>query len=807
VTCSAGALDALLEDKLDPNPTALFLLAHEFAHVARGETGADDEHTEVVSAAATQRAKIAQLQDACRRDSTMLKQEQAADDVAFKAAVAAFGRDPFKASRSLRAAVAGNFEAIYQGTSRLQRWLAITPGQGLGHSGTNQYVCEVLGNSAEGEIPFYGGGHPRRWTRMAEMMQAASSAVGFDKSGKESDDNDLGGLRGNNFTDSFLASAQEDMVQRFCRDVNAFEAGQLDCKNFQRPAFYDATAATQRSHRADAGPAIAVSLATPALSAGARAALEKRSHVNFLHATLSETYRGKQSALAGQKRAVAATSELLRTLERWVSASPGVWLFENHSDVAATGGFGADEYTVTFELMGVIRSDRPLRKADLGAAFQGRVALASGEWDKTKLRVLLFLPERSRAPSDGVVPPKDELQVDLRPDSLDAILDFDAAAAGKPGQPTRDLFAVAGFAYRKMVEGGRSEDAKETVPGRVVLLAEVGEFSEHIHIASDLPKSVLAAASTGAPAHPDDRIEEAFDYADHSRQLTSGELAALFGAGAGAGSKEERLVQQGLAFKKGDGVPKDEGHAAACFKTACDAGNQVGCGYFAGMLLMGRGVPAQPEKAVNLLRTACKGGAENACMRLGVVYLKGQGGVGRDTTKAVSLLETSCKAKDSSACAELGAAYSGAPGVEADGWLSAMYFQRGCEGGLQASCVGLGILLSIGHSDVNEGPRSDRDRAQALLEKACDQQLAEGCNQLGQGYLGGLFEPRDAFGEPNVAKAEPVLAHACELGSAEACFYDASAMVHMGLLDDDPRVRARRKAACDGGFQQACQSN
>jgi TPR repeat protein len=806
VSCSAGALDALLEDERDPNPTALFLLAHEFAHVAQGETGADDEHTEVVAAAASQAQKIAQLQEACRRDDTMLKQEQAADEVALKAAVAAFGRDPFKASRSRRAAVADNFEAVYQGTSRLQRWLAITPGQGLGHSG-GRYFCEVLGDSTEGEIPFYGGGHPRRWTRMAELMQSASKAVGFDDSGKESHDNDLGSLPGNSLTDGFLATAQEDMVRSFCRDVNAFEAGRLDCKNFQRPAFYDATAATQRTHNADAGPAIAVSLATPALSAGARAALEQRSHVDVLHATLYETYRGKQNALAAQNRAAAATSEFLRTLERWAVASQGVWLFEKHSDVAAAGGLEADEFTVTFEMMGVLRSARPLHQSDLGSAFPGRLSLASAEWEKTKFGVAFYLPERSRGPSDGVLPPKDELQVDLRPASLDAVFDFDAAAAGKPGQATRELFAVAGYAYRKMVASGRSDDAKESVPARVVTFPRIGDFSENIEIATELPKSVVQTASANAPAHPDERIEAAFDYADHSRQLGAGELAALFGNGAGEGSKEDRLVQQGLAFKRGEGVPKDDGRAVACFKAACDGGSQVGCGYFAGMLLMGRGVPAQPEHAVELLRSACKAGAQNACTRLGSVYLQGLGGVARDTAKALSLLEKSCKAKDSFGCAELGAAYAGAPGIDADGWLAAMYLQRACEGGLQESCVGLGVLLLIGSVDVNEGPRSDRDRSQALFAKACDERVAEGCNQLGQGYLAGLFESLDGLGEPNVAKAEPVLATACELGAAEGCYYDASAMVHMGLLEDDPRVRARRKAACDGGFKKACQKN
>jgi TPR repeat protein len=803
VRCSSGALTALLEDGGEPNPTIFFLLAHEFAHVALGQTGADDEHVEAVPAGASEGERVAQLQQACRRDDTTLKQEQEADDIALRAASAAFQREPWRRDLAAPAAAAANFEAVYQGSIRLQKWLAITPGQGLGHSGAGRYFCEVLKDRSDDEVPFYGGGHPRRWTRLAELMQAAGNAA-FGPNGRE--DRESAGLLGvNRLTDSLLAAAQEDMVLNFCKDVNAYEAKQLDCTHFARPVQYDATALAEKSRARDAAAPLPVTLATPAVSDAARAALENHSFLNLIQVKLFEDYKGKQHALDAQQAAARAVSALLRRLESWAAGEHAVWVYEQHSGVEARGGFGADEYSLNFELFAVLRSPRALKSSDVQTpGFSGRVEIESADWAKSPLSVILYLPERGKGQKEGPIAARDQLAVFRKPQPLDTALDFAAAAGGHPNQLAPALRELTGYAMERMVKSGRSLASPAPEPFNITLLAKLGNIFEHIEIAKSWSELRPGPTRPGGPGALAAQIERAFDYGDGSRELTAGELATLFGDDAGEGSAADKWIKLGLSYKTGDGVAKSDQRAVQFFKQACDAHSSDGCGYYAGMLILGRGTRAEPPRALALLRDACGKGSQVACARLGAVYRQGLAGEAVDGAKAETLLKKACGAKELFGCVELATLYGeGATGVEADGWLAAIYLQRACEGGMQEACTALGVLLTIGSPD-DQGPHADRERARALLAKACEGRVAEACNQLGQCYMGGLFEPLDAWGEPNIPKAEPVLSRGCELGSAEACYWDAKVMVRMGLLQTDPRVQSKLKPACKGGYKRAC---
>ena len=69
----------------------------------------------------------------------------------------------------------------------------------------------------------------------------------------------------------------------------------------------------------------------------------------------------------------------------------------------------------------------------------------------------------------------------------------------------------------------------------------------------------------------------------------------------------------GIHYQTGDHVPRDPAQGATLFRTACDAGNTVGCTNLAQCYERGLSVPRDRRKAATLYRTACTAGDKPAC--------------------------------------------------------------------------------------------------------------------------------------------------------------------------------------------------
>lgn len=126
------------------------------------------------------------------------------------------------------------------------------------------------------------------------------------------------------------------------------------------------------------------------------------------------------------------------------------------------------------------------------------------------------------------------------------------------------------------------------------------------------------------------------------------------------------------------------------------------------------------QKASELYRTSCDGGHANACFSLGLLYLKGLGGLERSREKALALWDKAC-------------------GFRHD---------RACHMASEMLHYGLGV-------EKNE------DRAREMRRKACDRNHAPSCHALGVYYL-------TSDSEENSKAVEP-LERACQMGHGPSC--------------------------------------
>jgi TPR repeat protein len=116
----------------------------------------------------------------------------------------------------------------------------------------------------------------------------------------------------------------------------------------------------------------------------------------------------------------------------------------------------------------------------------------------------------------------------------------------------------------------------------------------------------------------------------------AGEALAAFRKAADKGSTSA-MVELGVAYASGTGVPKDEAQARALFEKAAAAGNARGVTNLAA-LGGGAGLPADPVKARTLLAKGAEGNSAEAQYQLGLMLAEGSGGP-KDEAGARALFE------------------------------------------------------------------------------------------------------------------------------------------------------------------------
>ncbi len=138
--------------------------------------------------------------------------------------------------------------------------------------------------------------------------------------------------------------------------------------------------------------------------------------------------------------------------------------------------------------------------------------------------------------------------------------------------------------------------------------------------------------------------------------------------------------------------------AQAAYKRGCDAGDQLGCAYLAGLFETGAdGSTPDLGKAARLYGAACRAGEPTSCASLGRMTELGRG-TKRDPKAAAKLFDQACKGGEPSGCERLArlhrrsvAGFSSDPkranALEARGRALRT---RGCAEGVSIDCIALG---------------------------------------------------------------------------------------------------------------------
>jgi hypothetical protein len=160
---------------------------------------------------------------------------------------------------------------------------------------------------------------------------------------------------------------------------------------------------------------------------------------------------------------------------------------------------------------------------------------------------------------------------------------------------------------------------------------------------------IVAFAVKRSPTQtPDSLYKEAND------ALSRGDYAKavdLFNKACHAGSAAS-CVNLGYMYENGQGVTKDDSHAAALYSEGCDAGNALGCVNLGTLIESGQGVARDDSHAAALFSKGCDAGIADGCSSLGNLYRLGLG-VEEDTDKARQLLAKGCNGGSQWGCERL----------------------------------------------------------------------------------------------------------------------------------------------------------
>lgn len=204
-----------------------------------------------------------------------------------------------------------------------------------------------------------------------------------------------------------------------------------------------------------------------------------------------------------------------------------------------------------------------------------------------------------------------------------------------------------------------------------------------------------------------------------------------------------------------------------------------------------------PGRAVDPWVEACAREATGACHRLRKVYdtrcVAPAPPAGCDAA-APMVLPEACAAGLPLACALYGRMLAlGTPAIPADPAAAIAPLERACDGGRADACGQLGLMLWKGH-----GAGIDTNRADTLLDRACQGAIAESCLHQAQMF--------DAVGPPGSRyRGIELLERGCTLGHPGACATAGEwfATGH-GVHASRRQARQLLGRACELGLEPAC---
>ncbi len=155
----------------------------------------------------------------------------------------------------------------------------------------------------------------------------------------------------------------------------------------------------------------------------------------------------------------------------------------------------------------------------------------------------------------------------------------------------------------------------------------------------------------------------------------------------------------------------------------CERGHAGSCENLANMYQTGEGVQEDQQKATRFFITACLNGQVSACGDAGNAVVEGIG-ITASGPKGETLLVKSCDAKDPFGCFQLARYQERRGGVERLEQAARLY-QFACDNDLLDGCVNLGVMYAYG-----KGISQDKKKAAEYFKLACDKGEQVGCNNL-----------------------------------------------------------------------------
>lgn len=237
------------------------------------------------------------------------------------------------------------------------------------------------------------------------------------------------------------------------------------------------------------------------------------------------------------------------------------------------------------------------------------------------------------------------------------------------------------------------------------------------------------------------------------------------------------------AFALWDGAngKKDPTAAKKMFGDACARGSQLGCTGLGIAYLDGiDGTGKDYKLAFANLRSACEAGIPRACSAFGSMYASGFG-TAKDEAKAADLFSTSCERGEQRGCVRLALFYAtGSGGLPKDLKRATDLLKKACDAGNAAGCAGA--------ADILRAAKASPAEAMPYAERACEMKHGEGCSVLASLY----GEKQDAIKQHEFAQ------RACDLDSASGCTaLGALLLGGSGIAADHKKARAAAEKACE----------
>lgn len=154
----------------------------------------------------------------------------------------------------------------------------------------------------------------------------------------------------------------------------------------------------------------------------------------------------------------------------------------------------------------------------------------------------------------------------------------------------------------------------------------------------------------------------------------------------------------GVAFRRGDGVPKNNTHAFALYERACELRSAFGCMNAAALADAGEGTEVQLPKARRYQKYACLGANAQACYAYAVMLRSGRGGP-KDIQGAIRHFRKLCMDREAEGCAELGSTHA----TEGDRARANLWWRHACELGSEDACKSANSRASGSNSTAHVG--------------------------------------------------------------------------------------------------------